>query len=127
MNPNVQEHSGEDLQWNQVRNKMDEAKNMDKKVVIFVYSPNCPHCRNFAPQWENFMQYQAPQAVNTLFYKMDAEGPGNSQGLKELNVDTLPTVLLMNGRSEVRRMDSQYTDGGLGPTWLATASGLDPA
>ena len=80
-----------------------------KKLVLF-YTSTCPHCKNMMAAWD-----KAAKKANTTIEKMvkvdSTENPPNP----EYNVNSYPTILLLESGKKVKeytgeRTESAFTD-----------------
>jgi len=119
--------TGQEIDYQKFRSIIDSPMNKNKKLIMYAYSPNCPHCRMFSPQWDSFINNAANQASEFSYYKMDATKPSNRQILSDYNIQQYPAVMLMTGQNMIREMDPGMGDMNMGVSWLTTASGLPPS
>lgn len=123
----AQSMQGQEIDYQKFRSIVASPMNGNKKLIMYAYSPNCPHCRMFSPQWDSFIQMASNKATDFSYYKMDATKPNNRKILSDYNITSYPAVMLMTGQNMIREMDPGMGDMNMGVSWLTTASGLPPS
>ena len=63
---------GSEIDYQHFKMIASAPKNANKTYILYAYSPNCPHCRLFNPQWQTFLDNGAKHAKNIEYFKMDA-------------------------------------------------------
>ena len=82
----------------------------DQKFIVFVFSPNCPHCQFFEPQWNDFMRTDVEKTVGYEFYKMDASEGENAEIIEKYDIMAFPGVLKIKGTRMVSKMEPGMAD-----------------
>jgi len=75
-----------DLEPNEFTSQVIDA---ETDVVLYMYSPSCGHCRDFAPHFDELAAALRPTSL--AFYKMDVT---KGEPAKDYQVSSLPTIFL---------------------------------
>ena len=92
-----------DVTSNQNINKFNKAISMpNKKSIVYFHSPNCGHCKDFNPVWDETMAGM-PDMKNSIVARVSADAMGLVNC--DTNIDGFPTVLSMVGgkRKRIKR------------------------
>ena len=102
-----------DVTSNQNINKFNKAISMpNKKSIVYFHSPNCGHCKDFNPVWDETMAGM-PDMKNSMVARVSADAMGLVNC--DTNIDGFPTVLSMiGGKRKKEFRDAMAKVGGKG-------------
>lgn len=72
-----------------------EVINSDVDVVLYMYSPSCGHCREFAPMYDELAAALRPTSIKFMKIDVTKGNPPEPYG-----VNSLPTILLSKKKTE---------------------------
>ncbi|XP_058946972.2 uncharacterized protein [Pocillopora verrucosa] len=74
-------------------NTFDNYLTVSNLAIVDFFAPWCPHCKSFAPEYEQAASKAQAEKLNAFFAKVDCAGSGKSLCSK-LDIKFLPTVRL---------------------------------
>ncbi len=88
-------------------NFSEKVEKSDKLVVVDMFMPSCPHCKDYAPNFTAVADEYSGKAV--VFGKMDLSVASNNKFANDMGINSVPTTLIYKDGSQVSKMVGSKT------------------
>lgn len=89
-------------------------------TVTYFFLPNCPHCKDFRPEWDKYVTQAKKEGVQTR--EVDGSDPKNATTVSQKGIKGYPTVLVTKDGKDVE-FDKERTSDALAQFVKALGSG----